>query len=209
MRHRLADLVERLLQVARDGEHVTDVDDVELLAQIDAGFVVVRAEQVGGAPDSLRAESRAGPVGGTRIQRHAEDRDLGVIDLVHVLDERTFQECPAFACEVRLLAADERRDGAVVDRRRGLQAKAQAAVDLLAQPAVAEVGLGLLGPGALGIGQCWIGPVGVVGHECVLLTRRLVADRVRRTSSGESVGLLIPYLGSDLRTRHSEIATSR
>ena len=32
MRHGLADLVEGFLQGARDGEHVTDVDDVELLA---------------------------------------------------------------------------------------------------------------------------------------------------------------------------------
>ena len=78
-----------------------------------------------------------GPVGGTRIKRHAEDGDLGVVDLVDVLDERTFQERAALAGEVRLLAADERRDGAVVDGRGGLQAEGQAAIDLLAESAVA------------------------------------------------------------------------
>ena len=160
VRHRLADLVERLLQVARDGEHVTDVDDVELLAEVDAGFVVVRAEQVRRAPDALRPEPGAGPVGGTGIQRYAEDRDLGVVDLVDVLDERALQEGAALAGEVRLLAADERRDGAVVDGGGGLETEGQPAVDLLAEAAVGEACLGLLGPGPLGVGQCGIGPVG-------------------------------------------------
>ena len=161
VRHGLADLVERLLQIARNGEHVTDVDDVELLAQIDAGFVVVGAEQVGRAPNSLRSEPGAGPVGGARIQRNAEDGDLGVVDLVDVLDERTLQERAAFAREVRLLAADEGRDGSVVDGGRGLEAEAQTALDLLAQPAIAEVRLGLLSPGAFGIER-----LVVVGHGC-------------------------------------------
>ncbi len=177
VRHCLADLVERLLQVARDGEHVADVDDVELLAEIDAGLVVVCAEEVGRPPDSLRAEPGAGPVGGARVERHAEDRDLGVVDLVDVLDERTFQERAAFAREVRLLAADERRDGPVVDGRRGLEAEAQAALDLLAEAAFGRLA-----------SACWAqAPSRFRGSSLVTGAPQAPSCRcLRRTSSGTS-----------------------
>ena len=129
---------------------------------------------------ALGAEPRAGPIRRAGVQWDAEDRDLGVVDLVDVLDERALQECPALAGEMRLLAADERRDRPVVDRGSGLEAVAQAAVDLLAQPAVAEIGFDLLSPRAFGVRQGWIGSI---GHE-ISSQRRLVADRVRRTRPG-------------------------
>ena len=160
VRHRLADLVERFLQIARNGEDVTDVDHVQLLAQIDAQLVVVGAKQVGRAPDSLRTESGAGPVGGARVEWYAEDGHLGVVDLVHILDERTFQECPALAGEVRQFAADEGRDPAVADRRRGLEAEGQASFDLLALPTIGQLGFGLLGPRAFAVQRFR----GFIGH---------------------------------------------
>ena len=151
VRHRLADLVERLLQIAGNREHVADVDHVQLLAQIDTHLVVVGAKEVGGAANSLRAEPGARPVGGSGVERDAEERHLGVVDLVDVLDERTLQECAAFAREVRQFPAHERGDPAVGDRRRGLQPERQAALDLLALPAVGQRGLGLLGPRAFAV----------------------------------------------------------
>ena len=70
---------------------------------------VVGAEQGGGPPDALRAEPGAGPVGGAGVERRAEDRHLGVVDLVDVLDVRALQE-RVIAGEVRQLAADEGGD---------------------------------------------------------------------------------------------------
>ena len=200
VRHGLADLVERLLQVARDGEHVADVDDVELLAQVDARLVVVGAEQVGRAPDALRAEPGAGPVGGAGVQRHAEDGDLGVVDLVDVLDERAFQERAALAGEVRQLAADEgRRCVRSLMVGRGLEPEGQAAFDLLALAAVAEIRLGLLGPGALAVAgvRDWSDMVTPHAPSCRMPgTTHLVRGAAEWLAAP---GLI---LGSDSRTRH-------
>ena len=196
MRHGLADLVEGLLQVARDGEHVADVDHVELLAQVDARLVVVGAEQVGGAPDALRTEAGARPVGGAGVERHAEDRDLGVVDLVDVLDERALQEGSPLAREVRQFAADERGDSAVVDRRRGLQPVGEAAFDLLALAAIRKARLGLLRPGAFGVEG-----LVVVGHGG-LLSAVLSLAGYDAPRPGSRSRLLLPYLGSDRQTRH-------
>ena len=143
VRHRLADLVEGLLQVGRDGEDVSEVDHVQLLAQVHPELVGVGAEQVGRAPDALGAEPRAGAVGRTRVERHPEERDLGVSDVVHVLHERRLEEGPGLAREVRQLAAHEGRDASVDDRRCGLEPMGEPAVDLLLEPLLRQPSLGL------------------------------------------------------------------
>jgi hypothetical protein len=142
-----------------------------------------------------------------RVEWDAEDRHLGVVDLVHVLDERTLQECSAFPREVRQLAADERGDPAVVDGGRGLEAEAQAALDLLALAAFRNARLGLLSPGALGVGQCGIG---AVGHGC---SSRAVLSHAgydaTRPGSLEMVGWLLVLILAAIATPPPVIATWR
>ena len=193
VRHRLADLVERLLQVAGDGEHVTDVDHVQLFAQVDTHLVVVGAEEVRGAADALRTEPGARPVGGTRVERHAEERHLGVVDLVDVLDERTVQERPAFAREVRQLPATN-VEMAVVDRRRRLSPKARPR-SISSRSAVGQLRLGLLGPRALAVERfrwsAWWTP------RAPSCRRPGTTHLVRGAGAAPDLDL-----GSDRRTRH-------
>ncbi len=149
--HRLADLVEGLLQVPGNGEHVPDVDQIELFAQVDAEFIGVGAEQVGRAPDTLRAEARAWPVGRPGVQWDPEDRYLGVADIVHILDIRAFQEGAPFAREVRCLPAGEGRDRTIGDRRRARQAMGEPALDLLLGPPGRQLCLSPLRPASFSV----------------------------------------------------------
>ncbi len=159
--HRLADLVERLLQVARDRADVADVDQVQLLAEIDPHLEVVGAEQVRRPPDALRAEPGARPVRRAGVQRRAEDRHLGVADVVHILDVRALHEGAPLAGEVRDLAAGEGRQGPVGDRVGRLQAVREPALDLLLVAPVRQQRLGLLGPVSFAIDAVLI----ILGHS--------------------------------------------
>ncbi|HZA74586.1 MAG TPA: hypothetical protein VE476_16965, partial [Propionibacteriaceae bacterium] len=113
MGHGPVDLVEGLLQVAGNGHHVADVDQVELLAQVHPELEVVGAEQVRGPADALRTEASPRAVGRPGVQRCPEDRHLRVGDVVHILDERTLHERPPLAGEMRDLAASEGGQGPV------------------------------------------------------------------------------------------------
>ena len=109
MRDAARDLVEALFQIGRDGEHVAGVAQCHLLAQIDAELVIVGIVERRDAPDALRPEARAGPVGRAGIERDADHRGVVFADVAHVLDIGRLEK-RVDAGEVRQLAAREGRD---------------------------------------------------------------------------------------------------
>jgi len=62
------DLVEALLQIGRNGEHVAGVAQRHLLAQVDAELVIVGVVEGGDAPDALRSAN------GCRADRWCRNR---------------------------------------------------------------------------------------------------------------------------------------
>src|SRR5260370_24537802 len=95
------DLVKRFLQVGRNDENVTDVDHVELLAQVHPVFETVRAEQVGSSPNALWPETGSGSIRRASVEGRAKDCHLGVLDLMDVLEERALEKRPGFSGEMR------------------------------------------------------------------------------------------------------------
>ena len=165
VRDGLGDLVERLLDVARDGEDVAQVGDGDRLAQVDAQLEAVRAVQRGDLADALWAEPGAGAVGGAAVERGAEHGDVVLAAAAHVLQVRRLEE-RVDPGEVRQLAAGERGDAAVDDGVGARQAQLQAAGDLLL---VLRGGQG----GLSSHGECSLRPIVVVQrrttaicHEC-------------------------------------------
>ena len=121
MRDAARDLVEALLQIGRDGEHVAGVAQCHLLAQIDAELVIVRIVERRDAPDALRPEARAGTVGRAGIERDADHGGVVFADVADVLDVGRLEK-RIDAGEVRQLAARESRDrlvGQAVGARAG------------------------------------------------------------------------------------------
>ena len=70
------DLVEALLQIGGNGEHVAGVAQRHLLAQIDAELVIVGRIERRDAANALRAEARPGPIGRAGIERYADHRGV-------------------------------------------------------------------------------------------------------------------------------------
>ena len=128
------DLVEALLQVGRDGEHVARVAQRHLLAQIDAHLVIIGRVERGNAPDALRAEARAGAIGGAAVEGNADDRRVIFADIADILDIGRLQK-RVDAGEMRQLAAREGGDGLVGEAIGAGQAHVERPL-LLAPPAV-------------------------------------------------------------------------
>src|SRR6266496_183092 len=105
----LGDLVERLLDVARDREDVADIRDRDRLSQVDTELEVVRAVQRGDLPDALRPEPRTGTVGGAAVERGAEHHHVVLTRPTDVLDVRRLQK-GVDAGKVWQLPARERGD---------------------------------------------------------------------------------------------------
>jgi hypothetical protein len=124
MRHRAADLVEGLLDVAGDREDVARVAKAHLFAQVHPDLVVVRGVERGDLAHPLRSEAGAGAVGGAAVERRAEDGGVVVADLGHVLGIGGFQE-GVDAGVVGELAAREGRNRSVLDRVGGGEAHAE------------------------------------------------------------------------------------
>ena len=103
------DLVEALLEVGGDGEHVAGVAQRHLLAQIDAELVVVGRVERRDAADALRPEAGAGAIGGAGVERDADDGRVVLADIADVLDVGRLEE-GVDAGEMRQLAAREGRD---------------------------------------------------------------------------------------------------
>ena len=135
MRHAAADLVEALLEVAGDGEHVPGIAQRHLLAEIDAELEIVGGVEGGDAADALRAEAGAGAVGGAGIERDAEHGGIVLADVAHVLDVGCLEE-GVDAGEMRQLAPGEGRDGAVGQALGARQAHVEGPLHLLG-PALA------------------------------------------------------------------------
>ena len=135
---RAVDLVERLLDVRRDDEDVSGIDEVELLVevhgQLDGVSVVERRDPA----DRLGPEAATGPVGSSHVERSADDRDLVATDLVDVLDIGRLAEC-VDPGERGLRTARERRDRPVLHRGRRFESILERALDRVAMPAVGDV----------------------------------------------------------------------
>src|SRR5215467_7738019 len=83
-----ADLIERLLQIGRNGKDIADIDHVELLAKVHAVFEVVGAKQVRCSTNALWTESGAWSIRRAGIERRTEDCHLGIVDVMNILQER-------------------------------------------------------------------------------------------------------------------------
>ena len=145
----LADLVEGLLDVRRDGEDVADVADGDRLAQVDAELERVRTVERGDLADALGTEARARAVRGAAVVRGAEDRYVVRAALAHILEVGGLEE-GVDAREVGQLAAAERRDRPIDDRVGALQAEFAAARDLALVGGLRNQRLGLDGVARLG-----------------------------------------------------------
>nr|WP_197946047.1 hypothetical protein [Phytohabitans suffuscus] len=146
---RLGDLVERLLDVRRDGEDVAEVRDRDRLAQVDAELEGVRAVQRGDLADALRAEAGARAVRGAAVEGRAEHRHVVLAAAAHVLQVGRLEE-RVDAGEVRQLAAAERGDATVHDGVRAGQAELEAAGDLLVPLGGGQLRLALHGVARFG-----------------------------------------------------------
>ena len=100
------DLVEGLLDVGRDHEHVAGVDQVQLFLQVDGQVHRVGVVEGRDAPDRLWAEAGPGPIRRPHVERRTDDGHLVAADFVNVLDERRFEE-RVDAGERRLVPARE------------------------------------------------------------------------------------------------------
>ncbi len=149
VRDGLGDLVERLLDVAGDGEDVAQIGDRDGLAQVDAQLEAVGPVQGGDLADALRAEAGARAVGGAAVERRAQHGDVELAAAPHVLDVGGLEE-RVDAGEVGQLAAGERRDAPIDDGVGALQTQLQAAGDLLLPFRGGQAGLG--GDGERGLG---------------------------------------------------------
>jgi hypothetical protein len=137
-RHGSIDLVKALLDVRRDHEHVTEIDEVELLLEVDGHVDRVGVVERRDATDRLWSETTTRPIGGAHVERRAEHRDLVLADLVHILQVGRLAE-GVDACERRLLPPRERRDRAVLDGRRRLESELESTLDRLALLTVCDV----------------------------------------------------------------------
>ena len=136
------DLVEALLEIGRNGEHVAGVAQRHLLAQIDAELVIVGRVERRDAADALRSEARAGPIGGAGIERNADHRGVVFADVAHVLHIGRLEE-RVDAGEMRQLAAREGRDGPVGQAFGAGQAHVERPFLLLAPAVLGELAFGV------------------------------------------------------------------
>ena len=79
------DLVEGLLDIGRNREDVARVAEAHLLAQIDPHLVIIGRVERRDLADALRAETRAGAIGGAAIEGRAEHGRVIEPDLGDVL----------------------------------------------------------------------------------------------------------------------------
>jgi hypothetical protein len=84
----LVDLVEALLDVARDGEHVAEIADGYALPQVNGELEAVGPIQRRDLPHPLGAEPGTRPVGRARIQRHPEHGHVILTAAPHILQVR-------------------------------------------------------------------------------------------------------------------------
>src|SRR6185437_6859104 len=101
-----------------------------LLVDVDAAVEPIAVVERRDAPHRLRAEARARPVGGRRIERRADEGSFELADLADVLAIGRLHE-GVDAGESRLVAAAEQRDVAVDDRVGGFEAELQRSPDVL------------------------------------------------------------------------------
>ena len=87
--------------------------------------------------------------------------DLGIADIMHILDVRALHEGAPLAGEVRDLTPGEGGQGPVGDRLRRLQAVRESALDLLLMAPVRQERLGLLGSVSFAIDAVLI----IFGHS--------------------------------------------
>ena len=142
VRHPARDLVEALLQVGGDGEHVAGVAQRHLLAQVHAQLVVVGRIERRDAAHALRAEAGAGPVGGAGIEGDADHGRVVLAHVPHVLHVGRLQE-RVDAGEVRQLAPREGRDRLVGEAVRARQTHVERPLLLPAPAILGEAPLGL------------------------------------------------------------------
>ena len=133
MRDAAGNLVEALLQIGGNGEHVAGVAQCHLLAQIDAELVIVRIVERRDTPDALRPEARAGTVGRAGIERNTYHGGVVSADVADVLDVGRLEK-RIDAGEVWQLAARESRDGLVGQAVRPGQTHVERPLLLLAPP---------------------------------------------------------------------------
>src|SRR5258708_6968284 len=130
MRDRLGHLIEGLLDVAGDDEDVADVAEIELLVEIDTAVDRIAVVKRGNAPDRLRTETGARPIGRRRVERHADEGRLELADRADVLAIGRLHE-GVDPGEGGLMAPAEAGDRPIDDRPGALEAEAQRALDLL------------------------------------------------------------------------------
>ena len=130
MPDRLGDLVERLLDVARDGEDVAKVSDGDRFPQVDAELETVRPIQRGDLADALGTETGSRPVGGAPVEGDTEHCHVVLAAAVDVLDVRCLEE-GGDTSEVRQLTTGEGGDPPVDDRVGAGQAQLKTPGDLL------------------------------------------------------------------------------
>eukprot|EP00967_Tisochrysis_lutea_P096212 scaffold140770_cov31-Tisochrysis_lutea.AAC.1 len=149
----VGDLVKRLLDVARNGEHIASIAEGHLLTQVDAHLVVVRRVERGDSTDALRAEAS-----GSSIKRHSNHRRVVLADETHILKVGSLHE-GVDPREVWLLAPGERGDVPVLDGGGAREAESEAALHF---PLVGICGqLAFLDGGAPALGG-WVERVGVM-----------------------------------------------
>jgi hypothetical protein len=137
-----ADLVEGLLEVRRNGEHVARIAQRHLLAQVDGHLVVVGRVERRDLAHPLRPEPRAGAIGGAPVEGDAQHGGVVILHLRHVLGVGRLEE-GVDPCVMRQLAPREGRDRLVLDRVRAGQPHAQRPATFLVPPAFGQTRLGL------------------------------------------------------------------
>ena len=92
VRDPLADLIERLFDVAGNGKHVAEIAHGNGFPKIHAEFEAIGSIQCRNFANALWAESCAGPIGCAAIERRSENGHIVLAAFAYVFDVRRFDK---------------------------------------------------------------------------------------------------------------------
>ena len=134
----IRDLIECLLDVRWNGEHIPGIAHRHLFSQVHAHLKVIWRVKGGNSPHTLRSEAGSRPVRGTSVKRYTQHRRIIFAYILHILHVRRLHE-GVDTGEMRQLIAGKGRNAPVFNARGSRQPFLQGFLNFLGISLVGDV----------------------------------------------------------------------